>query len=76
MPVKKPKLEPEVEAFYTQLLKEGGLSEKETDLIHELLGNDKITRVFKSGVHAQATLNKEREASTLTRRTITERTRP
>lgn len=54
MPVPKPTLDPDVEAFYTQLLKEGNLSEEEKDMLHSLLGKKEVLSQFKAGIHARS----------------------
>lgn len=57
----KPKLDPAVEAFYNQLIEKASLSDAEIDLVHTLLGNEKIATEFKSGVHARRLTDKERD---------------
>jgi len=62
MPTKpKPKLDPAVEAFYNQLLEKASLSDAEIDLLHTLLGNEKVATEFKSGVHARNLTDRDRD---------------
>lgn len=63
MAVAKPKLEPDVEAFYNQLLEKGNLNEAETDLLNSLLGKAEVQTEFKSGIHARRRFDQEMDKS-------------
>lgn len=54
MPIAKPKLDPDVEAFYLQLIEKGEATPEEVDLLNSLLSKEKIATQFKVGVNARS----------------------
>lgn len=65
MPVAKPKLEPEVEAFYKQLIEKGELNEASQDLLNSLLSNEKIATEFKVGLNARSLTDRKLDEAKL-----------
>jgi len=72
MPKPKPKLDPDVEEFYKQLVDKGGLSEEEQDLLNTLLTKEEVQKEFKSGVHARKLTDREVDATKKERKAFEE----